>query len=278
MRETTFQRMNRSEFLNLMDEEQAYSLGIKLSGDISGTSSVIYNGEEIHPDEMLHFSENHLKVDEQRIEKHMKRLISDYKESAWSKVKLVLYKATRGNEQVSGIFSFLESIGSYLQIRRWTIPMTNTTEWNRNIDSFTPFLSTLFFLYVSGMLDLLNPIQILILSLTLSLSIIIRFNTYNSEPPSTPYSAMMILHSFVMSIIWVWMLASIVIDLISIYGVIFKISPTFLAVTFLSVGNWIGDLTAAYSISKKGYGGMAMIGCFACPLFNFLFGFSLSLA
>lgn len=118
MRETTFQRMNRSEFLNLMDEEQAYSLGIKLSGDISGTSSVIYNGEEIHPDEMLHFSENHLKVDEQRVEKHMKRLINDYKESAWSKVKLVLYKATRGNEQVSGIFSFLESIGSYLQIRR----------------------------------------------------------------------------------------------------------------------------------------------------------------
>ena len=256
MKETTFQRMNRSEFLNLMDEEKAYSLGIKLSGNISGTSSVIYDGEEIHPDEMLHFNESHLNIDEQRVEKHMKRLISDYKESAWSKVKLVLFKATKGNQESTKYVSYLEYIFSYLQIRRWTIPMTNTSDWNRNIDSFTPFLSTLFFLYVTGMLDLINPIQILILSLAFLLSIIIRCNTYHSEPPPSPYSGWFILFSFIMSIIWIWMLASIVIDLIGIYGIIFKISPTFLAVTFLSVGNWIGDLAAAYSISKKGYGGM----------------------
>jgi len=35
---------------------------------------------------------------------------------------------------------------------------------------------------------------------------------------------------------------------------------------------------ASLSIAKKGYGGMAMTGAFACPLFNFLIGLSLSSA
>lgn len=154
--------------------------------------------------------------------------------------------------------------------------MTHPDNWNRDIDSWTPFLATLFFLYVSGLLNPLNPVQILILSFALSISVLLRFNTYHSEPPPTPYTGMLILLGFIMSIVWIWVLANIVVDLVTIYGNIFGISSTFLAVTFLAVGNCIGDAMAALSISKKGYGGMAMTGCFACPLFNFLIGFSLS--
>ena len=42
------------------------------------------------------------------------------------------------------------------------------------------------------------------------------------------------------------------------------------------MGNCIGDAIASLSLARKGYGGMAITGCFACPLFNFLIGFSLS--
>eukprot|EP00345_Euplotes_harpa_P006130 CAMPEP_0168318138 /NCGR_PEP_ID=MMETSP0213-20121227/301_1 /TAXON_ID=151035 /ORGANISM="Euplotes harpa, Strain FSP1.4" /LENGTH=123 /DNA_ID=CAMNT_0008319149 /DNA_START=434 /DNA_END=805 /DNA_ORIENTATION=+ len=70
MRETTFKHMHRAEFLNLMDDEQAYHLGINLSGNISGTSSVIYDGQEIKPDEMLHFgSISNESIDEERVSK-----------------------------------------------------------------------------------------------------------------------------------------------------------------------------------------------------------------
>jgi Ca2+/Na+ antiporter len=74
------------------------------------------------------------------------------------------------------------------------------------------------------------------------------------------------------------MLANLVVDLVTIYGDLMGISATFLAVTFMAIGNCIGDAVASYSIAKKGYGGMAMTGCFACPLFNFLIGLSLSSA
>ena len=116
------------------------------------------------------------------------------------------------------------------------------------------------FLYVSGLLNFLDPIQILVLTIALSISIALKFNTYSSEPPRSPYTGLLILHSFLMSIVWIWMLANIVVDLITIYGDILGISSTFLGVTFLAIGNCIGDAMASMSISMKGYGGMAMTG------------------
>lgn len=261
MKDTTFKRMNRSEFLNLMDDENAYYQGITPSGDISGTSSVIYEGHEINPEEMLHFSiESASKIDEQRTENQMKRLTNEYKESSWANAKHVIFKATKTNEDKYKQISFIQYILSYVQIRRITIPMTNSDNWNRNLDSLTPFCSVLFFLLVSDLFDPLSPIQIITLSCAFSLSVIMRFNTYHSEPPSTPFTGILIFYAFVMSIVWIWMLANLVVDLITIYGDLMGISSTFLAVTLLAVGNCIGDVVASYSISGKGYGGMAMTG------------------
>jgi len=136
MKQTSFKRMNRSEFLSLMDDEVAYHQGIKPSGDISGTSSVIYDGEEIQPDEMLHFSiESAGKIDEQRVDNQMKRLTNEYKESSWAKAKHIIFKASGSNEQKYQRESFITHTLSYIQLRRVTIPMTHPDEWNRNLDS-----------------------------------------------------------------------------------------------------------------------------------------------
>jgi hypothetical protein len=193
MKDTSFKRMNRSEFLNLMDDENAYHQGIAPSGDISGTSSVIYEGDDINPEEMLHFSiENGSMLNEQRTENQMKRLANEYKESSWANAKHVIFKATKTNEDKYKKPSFFRHICSYIQLRRITIPMTHSDDWNRDLDSLTPFCSVLFFLLVSGLFNPLSPIQIIILSVAFSLSVIMRFNTYHSEPPGSPFTGMLI--------------------------------------------------------------------------------------
>lgn len=80
-----------------------------------------------------------------------------------------------------------------------------------------------------------------------------------------------------MSLVWIWWVANILIDLLSLFGVIFSIRPAFLGVTVLAWGNSVGDMLANLSISKKGFAKMAMTGCIAGPLFNLFFGLGISL-
>lgn len=261
MKDTSFKRMNRSEFLNLMDDENAYNQGIIPSGDISGTSSILYDGNEMKPEELLHFSiESEGKINGEITEKEMQKLTTEYKETSWANAKHVVFKKSLTNADKYRAKSFFQNIFSYIQFRRLTIPMTSSDKWNRNIDSCTPFLSVLFFLFVSGLFNPLSPIQIIILSSSFSLSILMRFNTYTSEPPGSPIPSLMVFHAFIMSIVWIWTFANIVVDLITIYGDIMGVSSTILAVTLLAIGNCVGDAMASYSIAKKGYGGMAMTG------------------
>ena len=79
-----------------------------------------------------------------------------------------------------------------------------------------------------------------------------------------------------MSIIWIWFSASILIDLLELCGIITLIPSNLLGLTVLAWGNSIGDLMTVRAIAKKGYGEMAMTGCYAGPLFNTLFGLGLS--
>ena len=44
----------------------------------------------------------------------------------------------------------------------------------------------------------------------------------------------------------------------------------------LAIGNSYGDLLAFIAISKRGFGAMAITGCFAGPLFDLLLGLSIT--
>lgn len=218
MHETAFNNLKRSEFLNLIDFEVNYHQGIRPSGEVSGTQSVVYGDKEIKPDEVLHFSldERNNDLARTRSQNQIKQLTQDYKESSWAKAKHVIFKATEDNLSKYRPKTFLTFLKKYVKVRRLTIPMTSNEEWCRNVDAWTPFLSVLFVLYTTGLLNIYDPIQIFIISTMFSLSILIRFNTYTSEPPGAPFSDCLIIHSFIMSIVWIWVLANIVVDLISI--------------------------------------------------------------
>ena len=80
-----------------------------------------------------------------------------------------------------------------------------------------------------------------------------------------------------MSLLWIWWIANILIDLLTFFGLIFNINQTFLGVTVLAWGNSVGDMMANSAVAKKGFARMAMTGCIAGPLFNLFFGLGVSL-
>ena len=81
--------------------------------------------------------------------------------------------------------------------------------------------------------------------------------------------------SFVMSIVWVYMLANIIVDSLVLFGMLTGINTAILGLTVLSWGNSVGDAIASMSISKKGFGEMAVTGCVAGPVFNLMLGLGL---
>ena len=75
---------------------------------------------------------------------------------------------------------------------------------------------------------------------------------------------------------WIYISANFLIDLLQLFGIMTGLPAAFLGLTVLAWGNSIGDLIANVSISKKGYGEMALTGCIAAPLFNLLLGLGVS--
>ncbi len=79
-----------------------------------------------------------------------------------------------------------------------------------------------------------------------------------------------------MSMMWVYMLANILVDVLVMYECISGVSAALLGLTVLSWGNSVGDAFASIAISRKGFGEMAFTGCIAGPVFNLLLGIGLT--
>jgi len=75
-----------------------------------------------------------------------------------------------------------------------------------------------------------------------------------------------------MSMMWLYMLANLIVDIIELFDVITGISAVLLGLTLLSWGNSVGDVFTSIAISKKGMGEMAITGCLAGPIFNIMLG------
>ena len=82
--------------------------------------------------------------------------------------------------------------------------------------------------------------------------------------------------SFFMSMCWIYLLCEIIVTLLELIGVITGLPSSFLGLTILSWGNSLGDHFASISISKSGFGEMAITGCMAGPVFNLMLGLGLT--
>jgi Ca2+/Na+ antiporter len=83
--------------------------------------------------------------------------------------------------------------------------------------------------------------------------------------------------SFFMSMVWLYFLANVIVDLLVLFGLITGLSTTLLGLTVLSIGNSVGDAIASKSISSSGLGEMAITGSVSGPVFNLLLGLGLTL-
>ena len=83
--------------------------------------------------------------------------------------------------------------------------------------------------------------------------------------------------TLVLSIIWIWFIANILIELLIAISTLINIPDSFLGITLLAYGNSMPDLMLNVSLVKLGYGEMALSGSIAGPLFNILIGLGLPL-
>jgi len=107
------------------------------------------------------------------------------------------------------------------------------------------------------------------------LGLVIYLTTYSNRAPSLAVFSIFQVTSFAMSIVWVYMIANIIVDLLVLLGMLTGINVAILGLTVLSWGNSVGDAFASVSISKKGFGEMALTGCIAGPVFNLMLGLGL---
>ncbi|KAM3610711.1 uncharacterized protein V6R79_007733 [Siganus canaliculatus] len=117
------------------------------------------------------------------------------------------------------------------------------------------------------------PIWLLILLLGLFMAAIVFCTTSNDCPPK--YHPLFALLGFLVSAVLISAVASEVVALLHMLGVVLSLSNTVLGLTLLAWGNSIGDCFSDITIARQGYPRMAISACFGGIIFNMLFGVGL---
>ena len=103
------------------------------------------------------------------------------------------------------------------------------------------------------------------------------FLFYSTEPFKAPrYHAAFAYLGFVMSVTWIYLLATEIISLLKTVGLMFSMTDTALGLGVLAWGNSLGDIVANLSLAEAGYPRMALGASIGAPLLNLLLGFGLS--
>merc|ERR1712127_659021 len=77
---------------------------------------------------------------------------------------------------------------------------------------------------------------------------------------------------FIVAASWIDTIATQLVKLLTLLGVICRIPGSIMGLTVLAWGNSMGDLSANMTMAKKGLANMAITACFAGPVFNILIG------
>lgn len=91
------------------------------------------------------------------------------------------------------------------------------------------------------------------------------------------YIAVLEILGLVMSVIWTYIVSSILIDLLQMWTVFTGLSATYMGLTIVAVGSALPDAVTTLALSSKGYGDMAITGNYSSQCFGFLVGFGLAM-
>ncbi|KAM7283781.1 mitochondrial sodium/calcium exchanger protein-like [Ixodes scapularis] len=153
-------------------------------------------------------------------------------------------------------------------------PHNRRTNWCRPLNALQCVTSPILTLSVFGATFVniggLVPLWALVLVFGLALATAVRLTSAAQEPPS--YHGAFAYAGFVVSVVWIYGIATEIVALLKAFGVLSGISDVLLGMTVLAWGNNIGDLVTNLSLAKQGFPQMAMSACFAGPVFALLLG------
>mmetsp|Transcript_33778 Transcript_33778/g.88757 ORF Transcript_33778/g.88757 Transcript_33778/m.88757 type:complete len:560 (+) Transcript_33778:178-1857(+) len=80
------------------------------------------------------------------------------------------------------------------------------------------------------------------------------------------------LSGFVVSVVWVYVVADTAVDLLATLGILCGVSDALIGLLVMGLGNSVGDLAANVAIARGGFPTMAASACFGAPALNMLIG------
>jgi len=164
---------------------------------------------------------------------------------------------------------------------RLTIPVVDTTKprdnWSQYLILIQCVLGPIFSVFAVNAAPIaIGGSNFKVWELTFILSLLVATAvgfTSRSSPPV--YHKIFAFIGFVISIVWIYMIANELVSVLRAFGVMFGLSDAILGLTVLAWGNSIGDLIADTSMASRGSPRAGFSACFGGPLFNLLLGIGL---
>ena len=161
-----------------------------------------------------------------------------------------------------------------LFIRQLTIPQFDDTSYNFWLSLAPPIFGVLFLSWTFGVIPPTKTwVWWVILGICAALELLHVILFFLNVNLAKKVGAIQGLLAFIVSAMWIDLVASSLMDMLALITVISGLPLTYLSLTMLAWGNSMDDYFIDYVFSKKGKGPMAVTGVFAGQFFNLLLGF-----
>lgn len=169
-------------------------------------------------------------------------------------------------------------------IRDITIPPFEKEKWKKELFSAMPITIPLalsvFFYNFSFKFYTTFPYFIYLIVyfvLAIGLGIFLYYRTYTGSLPDCEWVLLII--SSIMTMLWIYVITNILIQMVMDAQLLlpFEVSPSFLIMTILAMGNALPDFLVDCTLAKTGFAEMALSGTIGAPVFSLLLGFGLTL-
>ncbi|GAB1608004.1 mitochondrial sodium/calcium exchanger protein isoform X1 [Argonauta hians] len=169
-----------------------------------------------------------------------------------------------------------------LFIQLLTIPLMNTEGrnqgWNRHLNSLHLITGSLFFVFATKLYnEYVGHLPVLVLALLIGCVLAGAVFITSSNTPPKYYPAFSFL-SFMMSVLWIYLVANEVVNLLMTFGIFFNMSNVVVGVTFLAWGNSLGDLITDITIAKNNNPRTGISAVYGGQMFNLIMGIGLPFA
>ncbi len=161
-------------------------------------------------------------------------------------------------------------------------PDLRSSKWDRFWVAGTFLFSPFVVVFASGLLTASIGGGLSVWALTLSVAFALTavwllLLWRQPQPPEDWRQLALAFWTFLLSIAWIYLLAHELVGILQALGTLMKISDVILGATVLAWGSSVGDTVSNILVAKQGFPETSIAATFGGPLFNLLFGSSLSL-